>query len=84
MQFQSKKYKVSFRGRTGLTYSEEKKTITIDSELFFDPAGVTVYCDSINHWDNPNKETVTLEEKKKIINNIKNELEKKGYRVDLA
>ena len=84
MLFQSKKYKVNLRGRTGLTYTEDKKTIVIDSELFFDPAGVTIYCDSIQHWDAPTKEILTSEEKTMIIHNIKSELEKKGYRVDLA
>ncbi len=79
---QSKKFKINFKGRAGLIYSEEKKTIKIDSELLFDPAGVTIYCDSISHWDD--KEAITAKEKQRIISNVKNEFKKNGLKVDLA
>jgi len=81
----SEKYKVLLKGRTGLTYIEDKKSMTIDSELFFDPAGITIYTDSINSWDTPfDRESLTEDDRKRIIENITNHLENSGYKVDVA
>ncbi len=81
----SQKYNVRLKGRTELTYIEDKKSMTIDSELFFNPAGITIYTDSITRWNAPfDRETLTEDDRKRIIQNITNHLENNGYKVDVA
>jgi len=66
-------------------YAERGRTITVDSELLFDPAGMTVYTESIKSWDPPfDKEMLSANDRDRIIHNIVNDLQKHGYRVDLA
>lgn len=85
MSFGPNDYKVNFRGRTGISYTEGAKTIMVDSELIFGPPGVTIYSDSIDSWDPPfANEKVSDHDRRRIIANIKRDLERHGYRVDIA
>ena len=78
------KIKVKIKGKTGILYYENEKKMSVDSELIFNPAGVTVYSETIQKWDPPyDIEILNSIEKKRISNNIKQELENMGYRVDM-
>ncbi len=78
-----KPYKVKFKGRAGyLTYSEGNKILNLEYELFFDPAGITIWVKDQLAWEAPyDREEIS---KQSIIKNITDDLEKRGYKVDWA
>lgn len=82
--FTKKTYKVALKGRTGVIYSEGKKRIFIESELLGTELGIVIYSGSIKNWEKPyGKEIVSKEDRLKIIQNIKMEFERLGYKVDV-
>ena len=85
MAFGLKKYKVIAKGRSGLTYKEGDKTITVDSELLSESLGIAIFIDSIKSWDAPyNEEALSDEDRSCIIENIKKDLEKQKRKVILV
>jgi hypothetical protein len=85
MAFGSKKYKVISKGRSGLLYKEGEKTITVDSELLSESLGIAIFTNSIKSWDPPfNEEALSEEERSRIIDNIKKDLERQKRKVILV
>ena len=85
MAFGLKKYKVIFNGRSGLLYKEGDKAITVDSELLSESLGVAIFTDSIKSWDAPfNEEALSDEDRSRIVENIKKDLEKQKRKVILV
>jgi len=85
MAFGLKKYKVIVRGRSGLVYKEGEKTITVDSEQLSSSLGTAVFTDSIKSWDAPNSDKpLSDEDRRRIIANIKKDLEKQKRKVILV
>ena len=85
MAFGLKKYKVVARGRSGLLYREGEKTITVDSEMLSESLGVAVFTDSIKSWNAPySEETLSDEDRSRIIENIKKDLKKQKHKVILV
>lgn len=85
--FLSKKdFKVRITGRAGLIYQEGKKSMNVDSEMLSGPTfDIVIYKDSIKGWEPPfSSDPVDDNEKRRIIENIKSDLEKSGYKVDFA
>ena len=80
-----KKYKIKIHGRAGLTYKEGKKAVSINSEMLFGEYNMVIYKGSIKQWNPPfDKEILTGEDKERIINNIKEDFDKCGIKVDWA
>ena len=85
MAFGSKKNKVISKGRSGLLYKEGDKTITVDSELLSESLGIAIFTDSIKSWDAPfNEEPLSEEDRSRIIENIKKDLERQKHKVILV
>ena len=85
MAFGLKKYKVIFKGRSGLLYKEGDKAITVDSELLSESLGIAIFTDSIKSWDAPfNEEALSDENRSRIIENIKKDLERQKRKVILV
>jgi|GEM_PF-6263735 len=85
MAFGLKKYKVIAKGRSGLTYKEGDKTISVDSEQLSESLGIAIFTDSIKSWDVPyNEQAISDEDRNCIIENIKKDLEKKKRKVILV
>ena len=85
MVFGLKKYKVISKGRSGLLYKEGDKAITVDSELLSESLGIAVFTDSIKSWDAPySEEALSGEDRSRIIENIKKDLEKQKRKVILV
>ncbi len=79
------RFKVKLKGRAGGLYIEGKKKMKINSEMLVGPTDIVIYTDSINSWEPPfDKERFSDEDKSRIIENIKNDLEKAGLKVVLA
>jgi hypothetical protein len=85
MAFGLKKYKVVAKGRSGLLYKEGGKTITVDSELLSESLGIAIFTNSIKSWNAPfNEEVLSEEDRSRIIENIKKDLEREKRKVILV
>jgi hypothetical protein len=85
MAFGLKKYKVIFNGRSGLLYKEGEKTLTVDSEMLSESLGIAIFTDSIKSWDAPySEEALSDEDRSRVIENIKKDLEKQKRKVILV
>lgn len=79
-----KGFSVETLGRTGLRYSENGRTIHIDSELLA-ARGIMLYPSSVKRWNPPNaEEPVDEKTRDRIIENIRQVFESKGYEVDAS
>ena len=80
----SKGFSVETLGRTGLRYRENGRTIHIDSELLA-TRGIMLYQSSVKRWDPPHEEEpVDDKSRNRIIENIRQIFESKGYEVDAS
>lgn len=75
-------FSIKMHGRAGMTYSEGEKSIEIDSEMLTGRFDLAVYQGSITEWSGGSAALVSLEEKVRIIRNIRQFLESKGLKVD--
>jgi hypothetical protein len=84
--FEKKAFKLKVTGRAGLIYSEAGKSMRIDSEMLVGPTyDIVIYKDSIASWEPPfESESLTAEEKERILANVKAHLERQSYKVDVA
>lgn len=78
MLLNQNKYRVKLKGRAGLIYKENDKSMLIDSEMLtgqnFD---IVIYYSSIKAWEIPHeKELVSEDDKAKIRENITSALNK--------
>ena len=83
MFFGQKKYIVSLRGRSGVIYIEGKKTVLIEAEMLTGPTDLVIYLECLTRWQHPNEhEILTIDDKKRIKQNVSEELENKGIIID--
>ena len=80
----SKGFSVETLVRTRLRYSESGRTMQIDSELLA-TGGIMLYPSSVKRWDPPHEEEpVDDKSRNRIIENIRQIFESKGYEVDAS
>lgn len=86
MFFNKKEFKLKITGRAGLLYQEGKRLMKIDSEMLVGPTyDIIVYTDSIRQWEPPfQKDRLDENEKNRILQNVRSDLEKNGYKVDMS
>lgn len=83
MIFRRKKYKVSLKGRSGITYLEGDRIANIEAEMMTGDIDLVIYFDRFRAWAPPNeKDYITEEDRKRIRENVTEELESKGMVLD--
>jgi hypothetical protein len=77
-------FSVEVLGRTGLLYSEDARTMKIDSEVLQGPSGLVVYTDSIVKWQPPNEnDEVDDMSRSRIVENIKGAFRFRGLEIQV-
>ena len=77
-------YAVEVLGRTGLRYIEGQRSMFVDSEVVTGPAGMVVYRDTIDRWDEPHTfEALDDEAKERILNNIRDAFRAHGFEIEV-
>jgi hypothetical protein len=71
-------------GHTGLRYTEDGRSMFVDSEMLARPNGIVVYRESISRW-NPPHESQTLSEGdcERVLASIVAALRLQGFDVDV-
>lgn len=83
MLFKKRVYKVKLKGRSGVEYSESNKKILIGSEFMAGSNGIVIYSDSLKAWQPPyENEKLSIQERERIQNNIKEDLKGHGILVE--
>ena len=78
-------FTVEVLGRTGLKYTEDSRTLFVDSEVVMGPSGMMVYKDSIQKWNEPDQdEAITDPDRDRIIENIKSVFASQGFNIDVV
>lgn len=78
-------FSVEVLGRTGLKYSEGKKTIRVDSEVLSGPSGMVIYTDSIVRWEPPcDGEMIDAAKRQIIVENIRNAFRFRGLEIQVS
>jgi hypothetical protein len=83
--FNTKRSKLTFKGRAGIVYDRDSTLYFIDSELLAgDPYdNIVIWAKSVRYYDDEKKQIVlTHDEKKVIAEEVKLELESMGIKVD--
>ena len=82
MFFKNQNYRVSLRGRAGIEYLENGRTMLIDSEMLVGPEfEMVVYTRSMASWEPPDQnEPVTPGDVERIKANLEREM--KRVRID--
>ncbi len=77
-------FSVEVLGRTGIMYSENSRTIKIDSEVLQGPSGLIIYTDSIIRWQTPH-ESEKIDEtcRAVIVENIKEAFKFRGIEIQV-
>jgi hypothetical protein len=68
-------------GRTGIRFTEQGKTMHIDSEVLQGPSGLIMYTDSITKWDDG--ENVDERMRNKIVENIRAAFRFRGLEIQV-
>ena len=56
----------------------------VDSEVLTGPSGMAVYKDTIQKWDPPNdKIPITVSDRDRILNNIRDAFRSQGFKIDV-
>ena len=77
MFFRRKKYKVKFKGIDEIIYEEGGKKMSLDSDFGTHPLSIVLFTDDIRKWDSPyDKESLTEEDRSRIVENIITSFEK--------
>jgi len=63
-------FSVRVLGRTGLRYKEGARSVWIDSEVLAKPRAIAMFKESIQTWDGPEPEAVSVTERDRIASNI--------------
>jgi hypothetical protein len=84
MWFKRQPYRVKLKGRTGLVYEENGKSMLVDSEMLAGPTfDIVIYTDSLKGWQPPHEhESLTEGDKARIKENISKALS--NLRIDWA
>lgn len=76
-------YSVEVLGRTGLCYRESGRVAFVDSEVLMGASGMVIYRDSIKNWDSSANDTITVDERDRIVENIRKLFRTQGYEIDV-
>jgi hypothetical protein len=77
-------FSIEVLGRTGLLYTEEDKSLSIDSEVLAGPSGLVVYKNSIKAWNPPHNNELIVESKRNaIIENIRRAFRFRGLEIEV-
>jgi hypothetical protein len=77
-------FSVEALGRTGLRYTENGRTLRIDSEVLAGASGMVVYTDSINHWEEPHQlEPFSDADRQRVIDSVKAAFKFRGYDIEI-
>ena len=69
---------------TGMRYTEQGRSIFVDSEVLATPGAMAVYRNSIRRWDPPHEDqVVNEEERERVIDNIRHAIAFNGYTVEV-
>ncbi len=75
-----REFSLKIQGRSGLTYTEGDRTLTIDSEMLFGAHDMVIYWSSVSAWTQPAGLVLTAADKERIRTNMGKELS--GMRID--
>lgn len=77
-------FSVQILGFSGMKYSEGEKVLKIHSEVLAN-ADIVIYMYSIKHWQPPfDNETISENEKNRIVSNIERAIKFKGHNIDIS
>ena len=77
-------FSVEILGRTGLRYTEEGRTIFVDSEALATAGAMALYGASIRAWDPPNEnEVLSDKDREDIIGNIRRAFTSRGWTLEV-
>ena len=80
----SEGYSVEVLGRTGVLYTEDQKSMQIDSEVLAGPGGLVIYTNSITAWTAPNHVVPIADlDRERIVENIRAALKFRGYDIEI-
>lgn len=83
MLFNSKKYKVILKGRSGILYSEGDHKAQIEAEMMVDSTDLVIYFDTFCSWLPPfENEILSNDDKQRIKQNISEELKSKNLIIE--
>jgi hypothetical protein len=57
--------------------------LLIDAELLAGPAGICLYADSIQEWDDPGVTQIGSDERDEIIDNIRRAFRSRGFEIQV-
>jgi hypothetical protein len=77
-------FSVEVLGRTGLRYTENDRSASVDSEVLATPGAMALYQGSIKKWDSPH-EAVALNDsdRERIVENIRSAFASQGYKLEV-
>ena len=76
-------FSVRVLGRTGMRYTEDSRSVRIDSEVLAKPGAIALFKDSIKEWEGDNAEPVSEDDRDRIAKNIKRAFEFCGYELQV-
>ena len=75
---------ITLLGRTGLRYTEDDRSMFVDSEMLARPNGIVVYRESISRWDPPHEsQTLSEGDRERVLASIVAALRLQGFDVDV-
>ena len=78
-------FSVKVLGRTGMRYTEGRRSVWIDSEVLAKPGAIALYQDSIKAWENPDSSApVNDADRGRIVKNIERAFESCGYELQVC
>ena len=79
-----KGFSVEVLGRVGLRYTENNRTMTVDSEVLEGPSAIVLYTDSIKTWDHPHRLDFMDEAvRQRIVENIRDAFRFRGMEIQV-
>jgi len=76
-------FSVTVLGRTGLRYTEDDRSVWIDSEVLAKPRAMALFKDSIKTWEGEHAEPVSGADRDRIASNVKRAFEGCGYELQV-
>jgi len=75
---------ITLLGRTGLRYTEDGRSMFVDSEMLAHPNSIVVYRESISRWDPPHEsQTLSEGDRERVLASIVAALRLQGFDVDV-
>jgi len=80
----SEGFSVEVTGRTRILYSENGRTILVDTEFLAGPSSLVIFADSIKCWQPPlDGEIIKEEERRRVLANIRAAFHWKGIEIQV-